>query len=133
MSSELNDWIKTLDKCQYDVDGNVVTCWFGPKGTGRRHAVRLTEVEAGIRIEATIATARILEAISMYDDPHRWAWRRNKARHLVGFRVDAQQRLIAEAVAPNIALTKREFITYLHTVAAEADRMELVLTGQDVQ
>ena len=131
MSTELSNRIKTLDKQQYDVSGNVVTCWFGPKGAGRRHAVRLTEVEAGIRIEATVATARTLESIAMYDDPHRWAWRRNKTRHLVGFRVDTQQRLIAEAVAPNVALTDEEFVTYVRSVAAEADRMELVLTGED--
>jgi hypothetical protein len=46
--------------------------------------------------------------------------------------VDSQQRLLAEAVAPPIALTHEEFVTYLTAVAAQADRMELVLTAQDV-
>ena len=50
----------------------------------------------------------------------------------MGFRVD-QKRLIAEAIAPTMGLTETEFLVYLRAVAAEADRMELVLTGRDVQ
>lgn len=132
MTTDLEQYLKALDRQRFDVAGHVVTCWFGRKGESRRHAVRLREVEDGIRMEATVATARTLNAISQYDDPHRWAWRRNRVSNLVGFRVDSQQRLLAEAVAPAIALTHEEFVTYLSAVAAEADRLELVLTAQDV-
>lgn len=132
-ATSLREHLKSLDKRQFDVADHVVTCWFGRKGESRRHSVRLREVEDGIRMEATVATARTLDSIALYDDPHRWAWRRNRVSNLVGFRVDAQQRLLAEAVAPTIGLTHEEFITYLMAVASEADRMELVLTAQDLQ
>jgi hypothetical protein len=131
MSNELSSWLKALDRQGFEVEADVVTCGFGLKGMARRHAVRVREVQDGIRMEATVATARTLESMERHEDPHRWAWRRNRASSLVGFRVDHQQRLIAEVVMPK-ALTQQEFLTYLRAVAAEADRMELVLTGRDV-
>jgi len=133
MSTELNSLLKSLDRQRFDVADSVVTCWFGKKGESRRHSVRLALAAGGIRMEATVATARTLDAMAVYDDPHRWVWRRNRVSNLVGFRVDGQRRMLAEAVAPLIGLTQDEFVTYLMAVAAEADRMELVLTAQDVQ
>jgi hypothetical protein len=129
---ELSQLLKALDRQRFDVAEHVVTCWFGRKGESRRHTVRVHKIDDGIRLEATVATARTLDSIALYDDPHRWAWRRNRVSNLVGFRVDSQQRLLAEAVAPTIALSGDEFETYLLAVATEADRMELVLTAQDV-
>jgi hypothetical protein len=133
MSTDLNRLLKSLDRQRFDVADSVVTCWFGKKGESRRHSVRLAVVDSGIRMEATVATARTLDAMAVHGDPHRWAWRRNRVSNLVGFRVDGQRRMLAEAVAPLIALTQDEFVIYLMAVAAEADRMELVLTAQDVQ
>lgn len=131
MSIELAEWLKALDRRRFDVGDRQVSCWFGPKDASRRHIVRIHDAAREIRMEATIATAKTLEAMS--DDAHRWAWRRNRASMLVGFRVDRQNRLIAEVVVPKIGLTQEEFAAYLHAVASEADRMELVLTGRDVQ
>jgi hypothetical protein len=133
MSNELDRLLKALDKQRFDIDGLNVTCWFGTKGESPRHSVRLREVDGEIRMEATVATARTLDAISEHEDPHKWAWRRNRVSNLVGFRIDSQRRLIAEAVAPMIGLADAEFVTYLLAVSAEADRMELVFTAQDVQ
>jgi hypothetical protein len=133
MPSELHGFMNALDRRRFDVADQVVTCWFGAKGQSRRHAVRLKPIEDGIKLEATVATAKTLDALSLYEDPHRWAWRRNRVSNLVGFRVDANQRLLAEAVAPLVGLTQNEFVVYLMAVASEADRMELVLTAQDVQ
>jgi hypothetical protein len=133
MSSELRALLKSLDRQQFDVAEHVVTCWFGRKGESRRHSVRLRDVDGGIRMEATVVTARTLDLLSVHSDPDLWAWRRNRVSNLVGFRVDGQQRMLAEAVASTIALTQDEFVTYLIAVASEADRMELVLTAQDVQ
>lgn len=130
MANELESWLKSLDRRQFDVEGSSVTCWFGDRDSGRKHVVRLQRHKDGLRFEATVATARTLER--MDEDPARWAWRRNRASSLVGFRVD-QKRLIAEAIAPTVGLTETEFLVYLRAVAAEADRMELVLTGRDVQ
>jgi hypothetical protein len=130
MANELEGWLKSLDRRQFDVEGCSVTCWFGDRDSGRKHAVRLQRHVDGLRFEATVATAKTLDR--MDEDPDRWAWRRNRASSLVGFRVD-QKRLIAEALAPTIGLTETEFLVYLRAVAAEADRMELVLTGRDIQ
>jgi hypothetical protein len=130
MATELDGWLKALDRRQFEVVGTSVTCWFGERDSGRKHVVRLQIVPDGVRFEATVATARTLE--NMDEDPARWAWRRNRASSLVGFRVDGK-RLVAEAVAPAVGLTGAEFLVYLRAVAAEADRMELVLTGRDVQ
>ena len=41
--------------------------------------------------------------------------------------------LIAEAAVPKIGLTADEFRIYLHAVALEADRLELVFTERDAQ
>lgn len=130
MSTDLSQLLKSLDKHQFDVADRVVICWFGKKGESRRHAVRLSEVDGAIRMEATVATAA---TVDLMDDPHLWTWRVNRASNLVGFRVNGQKRLLAEAVAPTIALSNEEFVTYLLAVAVEADRMELVLTATDVQ
>ena len=131
MPTELKQYLKALDRSRFDVGDHVVTCWFGRKNDSRHHNVRIRQDEDRIRLEATVATARTLDRL--YDGPHRWAWRRNRVSNLVGFRVEARQRLLAEAVAPLIGLTQEEFVTYLTAVASEADRMELVLTAQDVQ
>lgn len=122
MANELEAWLKALDPRQFDVEGSSVTCWFADRDTGRKHVVRVQRHDGGLRFEATVATAKTLDR--MDEDPARWAWRRNRASSLVGFRVD-QKRLIAEAVAPTIGLTEAEFMVYLRAVAAEADRMEL--------
>jgi hypothetical protein len=130
MATELEMWLKALHRNQFDVADSSVTCWFGERGVSRKHVVRLQTMEDAIRFEATVASARVLEG--MADDPSRWAWRRNRSSTLVGFRIH-QKRLVAEAVAPACGLTQAEFLVYLTAVATEADRMELVLTGKDVQ
>lgn len=133
MSRILRRYLDALSRRRFDVAGPEVVCWFGEKGQSRRHAVRLMASEDAIRFEATVVTARTLEIMSEHDDPHRWAWRRNRFSNLVGFRVDNQRRMVAEATAPLIGLSHEEFETYLRAVASEADRMELVLTAEDVQ
>jgi hypothetical protein len=130
MATALETWLKHLDQRQFDVVSSSVTCWFGERGVGRKHVVRLQSLADAIRFEATVASARVLER--MMDDPSRWAWRRNRSSTLVGFRIH-QNRLVAEAVAPLFGLTDHEFRVYLTAVATEADRMELVLTGKDVR
>lgn len=132
MSAELRAWIKGLDRRRYDV-ADAVVCWFGERGASRRHAVRVAEEPQGIRFEATIATRSAVDQLNARWSVYRWAWRRNRGNAIVGFRIDPRGRLIAEAVAPTIGLTAAEFESYLMAVAAEADRMELVLTGRDVQ
>lgn len=132
MSAELQAWLRGLDRRRYDVAGAVV-CWFGEKGASRRHTMRVVEEARGVRFEATITSKAQVDALTEQWNVFQWAWRRNRGNAIVGFRIDTRGRLLAEAVAPNIGLTAAEFENYLLAVAAEADRMELVLTGRDVQ
>lgn len=129
MPSALDRRLDALDKGRFDVSGNRVTCWFGPRERSRRHVVRVEASDDGLRLEATVATRRTVDGM---DDADLWTWRRNRATTLVGFRVDARRRLVAETVLPH-DLSSEEFAVCLHALAVEADRMELVLTGEDVQ
>jgi hypothetical protein len=133
MPAELRDRLRALDRRRFEVAGDTVVCWFGDKGASRRHEVRLVDEGQQVRLEATIATKAHVDRMAEEASVYRWAWRRNRGNAIVGFRIDVRGRLIAEAVAPNIGLTDAEFLTYLMAVASEADRMELVLTGRDVQ
>jgi hypothetical protein len=44
-----------------------------------------------------------------------------------------KDRLIAECHVPKHGLTEDEFQFYLRTIAIEADRLEFLLTGRDVE
>jgi hypothetical protein len=131
MTPNLPSWLSSLEKEHFDVDGNAIVCWFGAKDKSRRHTVRVVDGEDTIRLEATVVGPSVLEQL---EGDHRvGAWRRNRLTSLVGFRIDARGRLLAEAAVPKIGLTGDEFKIYLRAVASEADRLELVFTGRDAQ
>jgi hypothetical protein len=108
-----------------------VTCWFGAINGSRRHIVRVVENEGDFGLEATIVGSAVLKQMSRSAQLE--AWQRNRVVKLVGFRVDARGRLVAEARVPKHGLKPEEFRFYLMAVATEADRLELVLTGKDAQ
>src|SRR5262245_10092216 len=81
MAIDLEGWLEALDRREFDVDGVAVTCWFGDRGRGRKHLVRLQPLADGVRFEATVATAKTLDGLA--EDAARWAWRRNRASPLV--------------------------------------------------
>jgi hypothetical protein len=58
-------------------------------------------------------------------------WRRNRAIHLLGFRIDRKDRMIAEAWIPKPGLNPQEFVTCLRNLAVECDLFEYTLTGRD--
>ena len=97
---------------------------------GRSHSVAVSEDTDGYRLSAIVARPSVLSRVE--DAPIR-IWRRNREVHLVGFRIDSRGRLVAEAWVPKSGLDSEEFRLYLRDVAAEADRFEFVLTGQDVE
>ena len=133
MSTSLRELLSTLDRDHYTVAASgEVECWFGDGRQGRRHRVRVSETDDAIRFEATVVGAAALRG-AWGEQLHRMAWRRNRSTNLVGFRIDAAGRLVAEATAPNIGLTFPEFALYLRAVAGEADRLEMIMTARDVQ
>ncbi len=134
MARELSDWLATCAADDIEIDGVKITCWFGARDESRKHVVRVTESGDCFRLEATVlgqAGFRVFE--DMGQVASLYAWRLNRTSRLVGIRVDSRDRFVAEAAVPKAGLTTDEMRRYLRVVAAGADRLELVLTGRDVQ
>jgi hypothetical protein len=125
------EWQTWCRKEGFQAGDDAVICWFGRINESRKHVVRVSEGEEDFALEATIVGRRVLE--QMARPAQLDAWQRNRAVKLVGFRVDVRGRLLAEARVPKHGLKPDEFRIYLMAVATEADRLELMLTGRDVQ
>ena len=61
------------------------------------------------------------------------AWSRNAEAELVNFTLDAANNLVGEIRHPVGHLDEAELLIYVQTLAAEGDRFEYVLTGEDDQ
>jgi hypothetical protein len=97
----------------------------------RRHAVSVRADDDGYVLEAVIAGRR--HTAAAFDDPVLTAWRRNRSSRIVGHRIDRHGRLVAHIWTPRAGLTAALFQTLVRTLAREADRQELLLTGSDRQ
>lgn len=98
----------------------------------RERSQRLTVSEVGDEIYLRAVVAR-RAAVEMMGDPRRWIWRRNHSSRLISFQLDARGALIGECRFPLSDFEEQEFLLYVHTLAAECDRAEHVLTGRDVE
>jgi hypothetical protein len=96
----------------------------------RSHRVSITDEGGAFRLRAVVARPA---AVATMTDPVLFAWSRNRASRLVGFRVDERGRLIGECLVPKTGVTPAEFQLYLRTLAAESDRLEHLVTGKDVE
>lgn len=121
------EWRTFCNLPELAVEGSAVDVVLGDD---RRHQVTITEGADEYLFCAIVARRSIV--VKLPDVALR-AWVRNRAVSLVGFRVDARGRLLAEAWAPKAGITAAEFQRYLQAIAAEADRFEYVLTGRDVE
>jgi uncharacterized protein YcaQ len=121
------EWRRFCDSPQLTVDGQVVDV---AVDDSRRHRVEIAESETEYLFSAVVARRAIV--VKLPDAALR-AWERNRAVSLIGFRIDARGRLLAEAWAPKAGITPAEFQVYLQTIAIEADRFEYALTGRDVE
>jgi hypothetical protein len=97
---------------------------------GRRHRVTIDELPDSYRLTARIASRATL---SRLDAPELSIWLRNRALQLIGFHLDRSGRLLGSATVPRAALTPDEFLTYLHHLARECDRLEALITGADTE
>lgn len=111
----------------FKLSGNTLSVSFD---SGRRHLVVMSEAADHYLLSAVVVRRAVVASL---DRPEIWAWQRNRASELVGFRVDDRGRLVAESWIPKIGLTKEEFQTYVRNLAAEADRAEHLLSGRDVE
>lgn len=120
-----SDWRRFCERKGYSLEGDFVEVSLGDD---RKHRVGIREDGDHLLLSATVlkpSAAREIKNLSMR------AWLRNREVQLIGFRIDAKDRLIGEARLLMEGVTKAEFHLYLDTLAIEADRLEYALTGED--
>jgi hypothetical protein len=119
------DWRRFCDRKGFSLESDYVEVTLGE---GRRHRVGIKEDGEYLLLFATVlrpSVARDINQLALR------SWLRNREIQLIGFRIDAKERLIAEARILKEGMTKPEFQLYVDTLAIEADRFEYALTGED--
>ncbi len=99
-------------------------------GDGRSHRVTVAPDADGLTLTSRVATRGIVAGV---DDIELRVWERNRVTLLVGFRIDKLDLLLGEAWVPATGLTADELRFYVRHVAAECDRLETLLTGEDLE
>ncbi|MEV1143467.1 hypothetical protein [Micromonospora sp. NPDC049799] len=120
-----DDWRRLCETDDMRPKGKQVRVSFA---NGRSHSVHVHDGAEGYVLTAVVAGA---ETVGRWDRLYREAWERNRHSRLVGFRVDAEGRMIAHGWTPKDGLTADAFQTLVRAVAREADRYEFQLTGAD--
>ena len=98
--------------------------------SGRQHRVRVVEKDDTLELHAMVAKPGAVADVR--DLPQR-LWLHNRSAQLVSFRRDTRGRVVAHGWLPKAGLTAEEFGLVLRRLAAEADRLEFLLTGRDVE
>ncbi len=94
----------------------------------RTHRVEIIDEDAETwRFRAIVAKPA---ALAQLGDRELLPWRLNRASTLVGYRYDQHGRLVGEAWVPR-AVEAEEFQLVVRLLAAECDRLELRITGND--
>lgn len=119
------DWQRYCTGKSFTVDGN---CVYVQLPDGHSHRIEVAEEDDAYRLTAPVARRSVVEA---HPDLPVNAWERNRGTELVGFSIDTRGRLVGTGWVPKAGLTAAEFRLYLQTVAAECDRFEFQLTGED--
>lgn len=120
------NWKDLMREAGLEVDGDSirVSC-----GVDRCHKVLVDDTHAAtFRLWSVVATRGDAPA-----DAALQAWRMNRFRELVGFKVAEYGRVIGECFVPRIALTPDEWRLYALTLARACDRLEHLWTGRDVE
>ena len=121
------DWRRFCQTVKYEVVDNTIRV----KLAGERyHRVRVTEDGDNWRLEAAVSRRGVKlspQELKLF------AWRRNRAVDLVGFRIDKRQRVLGEAWIPITGTKAPEFRLVLDAVARECDLLEFTLTGRDIE
>jgi hypothetical protein len=121
------DWVRLCRAKDLTIHGNHVYVTFKE---GRGHRVIVIDEGDIYRILGIVVRRATVASIPNLPIQ---IWMRNRTTQLVGLRIDRRMRLVAEAFAAKPGLTAEEFQLYLHTLAAECDRFEYILTGRDVE
>ena len=121
------DWHRFCRTKRYGINGEVVTVALHD---GRAHNVRVIDEGDDWRFEARVGQRGVTLELA---ELRLITWRRNRTTDLVGFRLDARERVYGEARLARDGTDAEEFRLVLDTVALESDRFELMLTGRDVE
>jgi hypothetical protein len=119
------DWQRLCHGAGFQISRNRIRVTFADL---RQQLIRVSQTDATFELETTVARPGITRRL---DEPDVQAWRRNRSTKLVGFRLNQDGALIGESWIPKVGLTPEEFCFYVRQLAAEADRFEFLLTGQD--
>lgn len=101
------------------------------------NAGRTQTIRYGLEAEHIVLETVVLSASAYVRDLERWnrvairCWLRNAESNLVTFSFDANDNLIARVQHLAAHLDPDEIELYVQTLAAESDRFEYVLTGED--
>lgn len=120
-----DDWRRLCETDDMRPKGKQVRVSFA---NGRSHSVHVHDGAEGYLLTAVVAGADI---VGQWDRMYREAWEKNRHSRLVGFRVDAEGRMVVHGWTPKNGLTAEVFQTLVRAVAREADRYEFQLTGAD--
>lgn len=122
-----SDWRRFCRTKRYDMKDDVVTVTLHD---GRSHRVRVVDEGDDWRFEARVGQRGVTLEL---DELRLITWRRNRTTDLVGFRLDARERVYGEARLAVEGTDAEEFRLLLDTVALESDRFEMMLTGRDFE
>jgi len=100
----------------------------------RRHRVRFRRQDGMYVFYAIVVRADfVTRGVKKWNELARRVWRRNAVRQIVSFSFDEQDRLIGVIKQPAETLDDAELRFHIETLARECDRLEYVLTGEDVE
>ncbi|MCA9613384.1 MAG: hypothetical protein KC586_11580 [Myxococcales bacterium] len=112
---------------EFDLDQDGVVVRFAG---GRRHRVTVSETPETIELHAIVAKpSRVRDDVGVAER----LWVLNRGSQLVCFKLDRYQRVVATAWCPKQGATFEELRTLIHRLASESDRVEMLLTGVDVE
>ncbi len=100
----------------------------------RRHRVRFQRQDGMYVFYAIVVGADfVTRDLKKWNELAHRVWRRNAIRQIVSFSFDEQDRLIGVIKQPITTLDTVELRFHIETLARECDRLEYVLTGEDVE
>jgi hypothetical protein len=122
------DWVGYCEAIDFSVDPRKEVIQVEFSRTARDQRVSVAQEQHAYQLTSIVARRRLVQT---QEDIAQRIWRLNRGSNLVGFYIDRRGRLVGQSWIPKAGLQEREFQLYVRTMAAEADRLEFVLTGVD--
>lgn len=124
-------WRRWCREGRVRCEGETATVGIGPiqrRSHARTQVVRVRVVEDGLLLESVVAQRRHVTAPEATQCD---LWLRNRARDLINVSIDRSGKVVASCWIPQVALDRDEFLFVLRHLAAEADRLEFLMTGSE--